>query len=133
MEGPVLTIGRSNENDLCINGKFISRRHAVLVRHGAEVFVTDLGSTNGTYVNSHRIQDPVLIKRDTILVGGYRIKFNNPNACDSTAPQGTELNNSVIINGLKKMRDVLGRKNRPELPFSPAFRRTARDSDGSLS
>ena len=133
MDQPVLTIGRSEENDLRINSKYVSRQHAILVRHGAEVFVTDLGSTNGTYVNSQRIQDPVLIQRDTIWVGGYRIKFNNPNARSSTAPQGTGLNDTVIINGLKKMRDVLGRKDRQELPLPLALRQSARDSDGSLS
>ena len=133
MDRPVLTIGRSEENDLCINSKYVSRQHAILERHGAEVFVTDLGSTNGTYVNSQPIQDSVLIQRDIISVGRCRIKFDNPNSLENTASQDTGLHHVALVNGLEKIRNVLGRKEKRELPLPHTFRRSTRDSDGSPS
>lgn len=50
-----ITIGRSPANEISIPDPEISRKHARLVRQGAEYAVEDLGSTNGTFVNDRRI------------------------------------------------------------------------------
>ena len=61
--GSRLLIGRTEHNDLHIESKFVSRHHALLVRHGNSTLLMDLNSANGTFVNSRRISNQVLAKR----------------------------------------------------------------------
>ncbi|MBM4358241.1 MAG: FHA domain-containing protein [Deltaproteobacteria bacterium] len=54
--GPaVRTIGRTPGNDIVVAHPQVSSRHAQVEHHDGRVFVTDLGSANGTYVNGHRL------------------------------------------------------------------------------
>jgi hypothetical protein len=54
----------------------VSRRHAQLVRNGNEVTVTDLGSTNGTYVNGAALSGPQTLRPgDTVQFGAVRFRF----------------------------------------------------------
>ena len=62
-------IGRGAEADLRLADTGVSRAHAEVRRDGAEVRITDLGSTNGTLVNGHRITTTVLADGDRIEVG----------------------------------------------------------------
>ncbi len=50
-----LRVGRGDDADLQIDDDHISRRHARLVNHGGVVWLQDLGSANGTYVNGERL------------------------------------------------------------------------------
>jgi hypothetical protein len=51
-----LTVGRGGQNDLVLNGdEFASARHARIEARGDGVWVQDLDSTNGTYVNGARV------------------------------------------------------------------------------
>lgn len=75
LEQPRLMIGRADDNDLCIIAKNVSRHHAIMVRHGAAAVIMDLNSTNGTYVNSQRVKDQVVVHHDIIEIGAHRIRF----------------------------------------------------------
>lgn len=66
-----LTIGRVEGNDVVLRGADLSRRHALLVPAGAGYLVTDLGTTNGTYVDGERIEEP------TLLGPGQRLGLGN--------------------------------------------------------
>jgi general secretion pathway protein A len=48
---PRMLIGRSEHNDLAIPSRFLSRHHALLVRHGSSTFLIDQNSSNGTFFN----------------------------------------------------------------------------------
>lgn len=52
-----MVIGRGNESDLVISDALVSRRHAEIFEADGQIFVRDLGSLNGTFVNNHRIVD----------------------------------------------------------------------------
>lgn len=54
----VVTMGRDMSNDIVINDAEASRHHARLTKQGATYLVEDLGSTNGTFVNSARLSTP---------------------------------------------------------------------------
>jgi pSer/pThr/pTyr-binding forkhead associated (FHA) protein len=56
----------------------------VLQMLGADVFLEDLNSTNGTYVNGKAIKKQLLHNGDTIEVGKYQIKFVNEGALEKT-------------------------------------------------
>jgi serine phosphatase RsbU (regulator of sigma subunit) len=65
-----IAIGRSARNDLCLDDPFASRVHAELRREGQTLWLTDLGSANGTYVNGVRIREAVPIAPgDRVQIG----------------------------------------------------------------
>jgi hypothetical protein len=65
-------LGRTNGRHTAHLGKYqvISSRHAGITRENNEWFITDLGSTNGSYVNGVKLQPnvPVKIKQDDVIV-----------------------------------------------------------------
>ncbi len=129
MDRPRLLIGRSEHNDLCINSKFISRHHALFVRHGAATFLMDLNSTNGTFVNSRRISNQVVLDQDIISVGNHGIKFIDSGARDRSALEGEGFTDTVILQSLEDMRKVLARENTQALPIPTADTLSASELD----
>ncbi len=69
------TIGRRSHNDLVIDNLAVSGEHAVMIMSGADVYLEDLGSTNGTTVNGQPIKKHLLQHADTVEIGKYRIRF----------------------------------------------------------
>ncbi|MEA2428579.1 MAG: hypothetical protein QOF37_2207, partial [Thermoleophilaceae bacterium] len=53
----------------------VSRNHALLVRRRDGLFIDDLGSLNGTYVNRRRIESHKLVDGDELQVGKYKLTF----------------------------------------------------------
>ena len=62
-------IGRSPETDIRIPVSDVSRSHCEISTTGKKVMVRDLGSSNGTYVNDHKVSEAVLKPGDRIRVG----------------------------------------------------------------
>ena len=69
------TLGRRPYNDIVIDNLAVSGEHAVLQMVGADVFIEDLNSTNGTYINGKAIKKQLLQHNDTVEIGKYKIKF----------------------------------------------------------
>ena len=68
-------LGREPGLPLTIDDKSVSRRHAQIVRGGQELTVSDLGSTNGTYVNGVKVEgEAVLRPGDALQVGTVRLR-----------------------------------------------------------
>ena len=111
-----LLIGRSEHNDIAINSRFISRHHALLVRHGNATFLMDLNSTNGTFVNAERVSNHVLMHDDVITVGHHRIKFSDPHATTRSELKGAEFADTAIMKTLEDMRSLLAQENTALLP-----------------
>jgi pSer/pThr/pTyr-binding forkhead associated (FHA) protein len=71
----VLTVGRHPENDIVIDHMGVSGKHAEVSVDGQSVVITDLKSTNGTFVNGHRIERAVLRPNDWISIGKHILTF----------------------------------------------------------
>ena len=69
------TLGRRPYNDIVIDNLAVSGEHAVLQMVGSDVFIEDLNSTNGTYINGKAIKKQLLTHNDTVEIGKYKIKF----------------------------------------------------------
>jgi len=69
------TLGRRPYNDIVIDNLAVSGEHAVLQMVGADVFIEDLNSTNGTYINGKPVKKQLLSHDDTVEVGKYKIKY----------------------------------------------------------
>jgi type II secretory pathway predicted ATPase ExeA len=116
MEKSRLLIGRSEHNDIAIGSRFISRHHALLVRHGDATFLMDLNSTNGTFVNAKRISNHVLLHDDLITVGHHKIKFSDPFAKKRGKLEGAEFADTAILKTLADIRSLLAQENTALLP-----------------
>lgn len=83
------TLGRRPDNDIALESMAVSGAHCVFDLVGvADVFVRDLGSTNGTCVNNRFIREPTLLHDgDRLAIGPYRLQFLQ--ACELPSGFGT--------------------------------------------
>jgi pSer/pThr/pTyr-binding forkhead associated (FHA) protein len=75
--GPINSIGRNVNNTIFVEDDFVSANHAMLTFRGRSWFIEDQGSTNGTYVNGHRIDRPVALSfGDELTIGRVRMRLD---------------------------------------------------------
>lgn len=75
-EGATASIGRSSNNDIQIAEQHVSRQHAVITYRDGMFVVSDLGSSNGTYVNEQRVDKPYpLFAGDVIRLHVPTVQF----------------------------------------------------------
>ena len=73
-----ILIGRVKGNDVILPKQNISKRHSLVRVHDDRFIIEDLASTNGTYVNGHRISSPVeLTSEDKVYLGDFVMQFNH--------------------------------------------------------
>jgi pSer/pThr/pTyr-binding forkhead associated (FHA) protein len=74
--GPINSIGRNVNNTIYVEDDFASATHAMLTFRGRAWFIEDQGSTNGTYVNGHRVERPVALSYgDELTIGRVRMRL----------------------------------------------------------
>jgi diguanylate cyclase (GGDEF)-like protein len=126
-------LGRSSDSDLYLPEAEVSRHHAILQRIPDEVeqsavCIVDLGSTNGTFVNGHRIEVPNVPQRlhagDVLRVGCHAFKLKRLDAVErhyhETMLAQTTLdpltgvsNRATVLSFLEKQSDLAFRHRRP--------------------
>lgn len=67
-------VGRSSDLDMVLVEDMVSRKHAKISTKSGQVIITDMGSTNGTFVNGEKIQKTRLKEGDRILIGTSILK-----------------------------------------------------------
>ena len=101
-------MGRADDAEVCLSRVGVSRRHArILVRVGGIVTVTDLASTNGTFVNEGRVHSAILRAGDHVGFGSeatLRFAYRSPDALEVSAmievsPRELEVS-SLVAEGL---------------------------------
>ena len=75
VSGDHMTIGRSPEAEVFLDDVTVSRNHALLVRRRDGLYIDDLGSLNGTYVNRRRIESHRMSHGDELQVGKYKLTY----------------------------------------------------------
>ena len=90
------TLGRRPYNDIVIDNLAVSGEHAVMQMSGADVFLEDLNSTNGTYVNGKAIKKQQLQNGDAVEIGKYKIKFVHEGASE-TYEKTTVINAGSVV------------------------------------
>ena len=133
LHAPGITIGRSSENDVSLNEAEVSRHHAQVSlsrigEAGHMVQMTDLGSTNGSFINGRRIEMPqvpiALQHGDVIRVGAHAFKLKRLDALERHYHEAmmaqtsldtlTGVNNrSAVLAFLEKHADLARRYRRP--------------------
>jgi chromosome segregation ATPase len=73
--GRKTSVGRTPDNDLQIDAKFISRHHAVILAGPVHTVIEDLNSTNGVLVNGQRVARQILKDGDEVIIGRSHYRF----------------------------------------------------------
>jgi pSer/pThr/pTyr-binding forkhead associated (FHA) protein len=74
--GPITSIGRNVNSTIYIEDDFVSSSHAMLTFRGRSWYIEDQGSTNGSYVNGHRIDRAVALSfGDELTIGRVRMRL----------------------------------------------------------
>jgi type II secretory pathway predicted ATPase ExeA len=97
-------IGRSAFCDVTIDSRFVSKHHALLLRTDAALYLLDLNSTNGTFVNSQRIQSKPLRHDDVISIGNHGIKLICPAYRSRPAVETMDLTETSTLRTLENLR-----------------------------
>ncbi len=111
LEKDPFRIGRSEENDLCVDDELSSREHALIEKvkgksaDSVNFVLRDLGSTNGTFVNHEQITDHLLVEDDMIRIGQTFLKFTEQ---DSAGLAETRIMKKSIIPGVYYTTDKKG-------------------------
>jgi len=78
-ESEEITIGRVDENDICLPKGNISKKHTKIVVKDGKIIVLDMKSTNGTYVNGKKLAGPqVVTAEDKIYIGDFILNVEPP-------------------------------------------------------
>jgi hypothetical protein len=81
-----LFVGRAADVEIVLVEDMVSRRHAKLVVHNGNMTLSDLGSTNGTFVNGEKITTLVVHQDDRVMVGTSIFKIISLETADAVAP-----------------------------------------------
>ena len=82
-----MIIGRTADNDVQIQSRFISRHHAQVVSDQSHSVVEDLNSTNGVFIRSQRVKHQTLADGDIIQIGEHKLLYRDMrNAADPLPP-----------------------------------------------
>jgi hypothetical protein len=91
------TLGRSADNDIVFDNMVVSGRHCVFELHGlADVYLEDLKSTNGTYIDGKMVKERRLLRDgEVIAIGNFRIQYLQ----ESERPSGFSETTAMRIDG----------------------------------
>ena len=95
-EQPELNIGRVQGNELMLPKGNVSKRHARLVHRDGRFIVSDLNSTNGTYVNRRRISQATIVRQgDRIYIGDFVLRIEASEDSNGSSSSGPSPSQSV--------------------------------------
>jgi two-component system, cell cycle response regulator len=98
------TIGRDVKNNIVVDLDNVSRRHAKISTRSGKHFVSDLGSTNGTYLNDEEVlQEQPLRSGDFVKVGGSIFKFLQGGNIETLYHE--EIYQLTIVDGLTQVHN----------------------------
>ncbi len=112
-EGQEITIGRSFENTLMLDDSSVSRFHAVIKWKKGLMYITDLQSTNGTFVNGEKVEQNFYVElnfSDEILIGKVPLKVLDEDAVASKKLSGENQPAKTIILDAEQTQKLLNNK-----------------------
>jgi pSer/pThr/pTyr-binding forkhead associated (FHA) protein len=107
--GEEFLIGRGNDCDLRLSDSSVSRHHCLVRVRGDEAAVADLGSSNGTFLNGHRVlsQAP-LHNGDEVRVGTFRFLAEVGHEAGISWSSGSKSDPAAATYKISKITDLLG-------------------------
>ncbi len=110
------TVGRSSQNQLCIQDASVSARHCDILANGSEIIIRDLKSSNGTFVNAVRIDGQAQLKHGQILrIGNVnaRLELSQADASETASDM------TAVYQHAKAVRDAKREHENPQSAPQP--------------
>ncbi len=114
-----MTVGRSPDNAIVVDNLAVSGHHAKIEQVGTNYVLTDLQSTNGTFVNEKKVMSQHLEDGDSITIGKHTILFKLPKpAQDSESLE--EARPSTMVLDTAKYKELLAKQETDATPAPQA-------------
>jgi pSer/pThr/pTyr-binding forkhead associated (FHA) protein len=112
-----VTIGREEDNTIVIPNLAVSGYHARIDKVGSKFIITDLQSTNGTFLNNKKVVSQKLAHGDHILIGKHIILFmaSEKKAKTGGTPEKMDLGKTMMLDTAKQ-RELLKKQTTPPKP-----------------
>ncbi len=102
-----ITIGRHEDNTIILDNPRVSGYHARIDKTGSDYILTDLQSTNGTFVNNENVVSRKLLHGDRVRIGEHVLLFVGTEKAKAEAErENIPLNQTVIIGAKPKSKEV---------------------------
>ncbi len=111
-----ILIGRSSDLDMVLVEDMVSRKHARIGMQGDQIWIEDLGSTNGTFVNGEKIKRARLKEGDRVLIGTSILKLISGDAPREGMDAKRELENVAQARRTSQQRTMSGSIEEVPLP-----------------
>ncbi|RKX26868.1 MAG: hypothetical protein DRP45_02430 [Candidatus Zixiibacteriota bacterium] len=99
-----ISIGRTNDNDIVLENRAISRKHALIEFNDKAAVIIDNESLNGTFVNNRKITEEVLRNDDIVTIGKYSLIYHSE--IESTGESMAHMDGTMVLN-TKKQKDLI--------------------------
>lgn len=100
LDKEVVSIGRKPDNSIVIDNQAVSGHHAIIEKEGDQLFVEDLKSLNGTYLNGRVVKRAEIFNKDLILIGVHALEivFDKDRFADPRAAgRGRSMSETMVI------------------------------------
>jgi hypothetical protein len=111
-----ILIGRSSDLDMVLVEDMVSRKHARIAMQAEQIWIEDLGSTNGTFVNGEKIKRARLKEGDRVLIGTSILKLIAGDAPRDGMDAKRELENVALARRTSQQRTMSGSIDEVPLP-----------------
>jgi pSer/pThr/pTyr-binding forkhead associated (FHA) protein len=98
-----ISIGRTNENDIVLENRGVSRKHAMIEFNNNAAVIIDNESLNGTFVNNRKVTEEVLRDQDIIMIGKYSLIYRRDSA---PAEEAADMDGTMVLN-TKKQKEMI--------------------------
>ncbi len=99
-----ISVGRTNDNDIMLENRGVSRKHAMIEFSDNAAVVIDNESLNGTFLNNRKVTEEVLSDNDVITIGKYSLVYHSETGRDSEG--GADFDGTMVLN-TKKQREMI--------------------------
>ena len=101
-------IGREPRNEIIVEEAGISRQHARVLLHNGTIWVQDIGSRNGVFVNNNRVPDNKQLKPgDRVMVGSIIFEVSMRNRAVTTPPISVQDDHTLSVNSPDRIAPLL--------------------------
>lgn len=99
-----ISIGRTNDNDIVLENRGVSRKHALIEFNTNGAVVIDNQSLNGTFVNNRKIDEEVLRDEDSVTIGKYSLVYHQ----DAQSPTGgiAKMDGTMVLS-TKRQKELI--------------------------